>query len=270
MNRIGFVVALFGENLDRLSDELLAKIEAVLRGQIVQPIDALIHHRAVNEIFFPSRRGGAWSWRKTERVGVDEFHTIDDVEGLREFVIRLTGEANDDVGRDRWAIECCIHAVDHAAEIIASVLAIHAAEERIRSALQWQMKMGDDLGMLLHRGDQGIGQVAGFEAAKPQAVEGGDFGAQSRNQVGHRMSIRLGLAAAERRELAESAEEDSGQHDLPMAGLDQSPGFLDHIVDRLAPQARPKLRDDAVGAMGIATVLNLEHRALMPILTLIQ
>jgi len=47
-----------------------------------------------------------------------------------------------------------------------------------------------------------------------------------------------------------------------MAGGDQALGFLDGVFDWLACEGGTELGDDAVGAMGVAAVLDFEEGAL--------
>ena len=55
-----------------------------------------------------------------------------------------------------------------------------------------------------------------------------------------------------------------------MPGIDKMPGFLDDVINRLAPQRRTKLRDDAIGAMRITPILNFQKRPLVVGLPLAQ
>ena len=107
MTEIGFsaFVLLFDEHFDRFTEKLFSKIKAMLLRSLVQQFDSPVDHRPANEIIRPPRRGGAGPWGEAEGVGVNEAHTIDDVECLRKLGVGFAGEADDDVGGDRRAIE---------------------------------------------------------------------------------------------------------------------------------------------------------------------
>ena len=57
------------------------------------------------------------------------------------------------------------------------------------------------------------------------------------------------------------------QHNLRMPRVHESLSLPHRILNRLAPEPRPQLRDDAVRTVRIASILNLEKRALVAGLT---
>src|SRR5690349_7897273 len=93
------------EQLHRLSEKLLPVTVAVLARALVQQLDALIDDRAADEFARPAGGGGPRPWRVREGVDVDETRALDDFQRALELVIVLTGEADDDVGGQRGAIE---------------------------------------------------------------------------------------------------------------------------------------------------------------------
>ncbi len=70
--------------------------------------------------------------------------------------------------------------------------------------------------------------------------------------------------------MAEGAEEDSGENDFAVAGGDEGFGFGDDVITWLAPEIGPELGDDAVGAVGIATILDFEEGALVGLLVVVE
>src|SRR5438093_1451998 len=112
------------------------------------------------------RRRCPWARGEAEGVRVNEADALDDVDGLGELRIGLAGEADDDVGGDRRAIERVSHAIDRAQEIVARVLAVHAMEEVIGATLKWKMKMWNDLRVGAKMVDQVVRQIAGLQTAK--------------------------------------------------------------------------------------------------------
>lgn len=130
--------------------------------------------------------------------------------------------------------------------------------------------MGDNLRMRPEFRQKSVGQIAGLQAAEADSIETLYTGAKFSNQLNEWRRSRRSLATAKSGFLSIGTQKNAGQNDLPMPGCRHPTGLLDHIINRLAPQRRPKLRDDAVGAMGIAAVLNLQERALMMRIALVQ
>src|SRR5690242_5892202 len=73
----------------------------------------------------------------------------------------------------------------------------------------------------------------------------------------------LVLAAAEGRGVAVGAKEDAGEDELAVAGGGEGAGFGDRVGEGLTPEGGAELGDDAVGAVGVAAVLDLEEGALV-------
>ena len=70
---------------------------------------------------------------------------IADLQSLVESDVRFAGKSDDDVGRQRRPIERGMKAIDQAKKIVAGVLPVHSPKYRIRSTLQRQVKMRDNL-----------------------------------------------------------------------------------------------------------------------------
>ena len=58
------------------------------------------------------------------------------------------------------------------------------------------------------------------------------------------------------------AEEDAGEDEFVVAGGDQGAGLGDRVGEGFAPEGGAELGDDAVGAVGVAAVLDLQVGAL--------
>jgi hypothetical protein len=71
------------------------------------------------------------------------------------------------------------------------------------------------------------------------------------------------LAAAEGGVLSVGAEEDAGEDEFVVAGGGEGAGFGDGVVDGLTPEGGAELGDDAVGAVGVAAVLDFQEGALV-------
>src|SRR5262245_40436500 len=90
-----------------------------------------------------------------------------------------------------------------------------------------------------------------------------DLCTQSAHQVRQRLRTCWLLSASQCGRLPVCAQEDSRQHDLLVSRINQRLCFIETIIDRLAPQRRPKLGDDAVGAVRVTAILDFQERALM-------
>jgi hypothetical protein len=135
------------EDFDAPAEELPAEIEAVLLGPLGQDPDAVARDLAGDKMIRPPRRRRPRPGRERERVRVDEADAVDDVESLREVFVGLAGKAGDDVGRNRRAVEGGVDPIDHAQEIVATVLAVHSLEDSVGAALQGEVEVRDDLSM---------------------------------------------------------------------------------------------------------------------------
>lgn len=124
--------------------------------------------------------------------------------------------------------------------------------------------MGDDLLVIFEDAHKLGTKIAGFEAGEAESEQSIDL-AKLVDQCAQR-TWAMRLAAAEGGGLAECTEEDAGEDDLAVAGVDEGFGLGDHILDRLAPKRRPKLGDDTVGAMCITAILDFEEGALVRVL----
>ena len=85
-----------------------------------------------------------------EREGAVVAHLLDDLEGLAEVVLRLAGEPDDDVRREREVGHGRAHAVDELEVALAPVRAPHALQHAGRAGLERQMRVLADRGALGH------------------------------------------------------------------------------------------------------------------------
>src|SRR4051812_13547324 len=118
------------------------------------------------------------------------------------------------------------------------------------------MKVGHDLLVRAQHLQQTLVQIARFEARNPQPAQTWHARTECFNQLSEWLGSGAGLAAAEGGWLTICAEEDPRQYDLDMPGVNQRSRFVDRRVERFAPQRRTQGGNDAVGAMGIAPILD--------------
>src|SRR5688500_18728865 len=78
-----------------------------------------------------------------------------------------------------------------------------------------------------------------------------------------RCDVVVTLSATQGGGLTVRAEEDAGEDNFDMPCSDEGGRFFNCIVDRFTPQRWAERGDDAVGAVGVAAVLDFEEGALM-------
>lgn len=145
-----------GQDFDDIAEELPAERKAVRFGAAAELMDPLVGDCGIDELPRPPRRSRSRSRREGERVDVDESRAIDHVERLLEILLRLTGETADDVGRQGRPVKRLMNQVQQMQELIARVLSVHPPQQAFGSALQRQVKMGNDLRQIAQCG-QDIG-----------------------------------------------------------------------------------------------------------------
>ena len=140
-------------------------------------------------------KGNACTWMNPTS------HTTSSV--CANFRLPFAGETNDHVRGEGRSVKCRSNTVDHAAKIVAAVLAVHSSQDRVRSALQRQMEMRNDLAVCTKDSNQIVGHVARLQAGETQPMK-------SRNSLADRIDQsrqgRLGavgnLPATQRRRMA--------------------------------------------------------------------
>jgi hypothetical protein len=90
---------LFEQNVERAANERMIEGSLLALDQILQPCKPARLHGFFDLHHFRCRRAGAGA--VLERIGLGEAHALDEIEGRREVVLRLSGEADDKIGGDR-------------------------------------------------------------------------------------------------------------------------------------------------------------------------
>ena len=173
----------------------------------------------------------------------------EEIVGILELGVALTGEADDDVGADAD----CGHAVadlpDAVAEAVDGIAAAHAGEQRVVAGLDGEREGLADLGEGGHPFQDAVAHVGGVRGEGADAVQAGDFlaGGHEVEEVGVGSGgIDRGLV------LAVGLDGLSEEGDLADAAGDVRADLLDHGGDRAAALAATPERDDAVGAEFVA------------------
>ena len=171
-------------------------------------------------------------------------------EGFGEFLLRLAGEADDQVRRDGAAGEPLLQQADALQIARRVIVAVHAAQHAVAAALQAQVELRAEI---LARG-----KAAAEVLVHHARLERAEAHAQLRHgpadgfdQIGKRAAV-LEIAAPR-------CDLDAREHDLAVA-LERA-RLLHGLRQRKRAHRPAGVGDDAVGAEVAAAVLNLEHGA---------
>ena len=188
--------------------------------------------------------GGGGAGAAAVRKGVDarKGGALGERAGGGEVLLRLAGEAGDDVGGDGGAREIRAREGDAGEELLARVVAVHAAQDGVRPALQREVEVGREVAHLLCRFEQPLGDDARLERAEADARGRILDGEQQVGEISPPVVIRRDV--------------DAGDDDLFCGrGQDLRRGAL----ERARAGAAAQIRDDAVGAEVVAAVLDLDE-----------
>ena len=177
------------------------------------------------------RRLGPAPRREDEGEGAVVADLLADLERLREVLLGLAREADDDVGGDRAVGHVLADERDAVQVAPAVVGAAHRLEDRARARLQRQVDVLADRGQLGVGADDVLAHVLGVRARVAQAVEPVD-GVQRVQQLGEGAPVRTQVAPVGVDVLAQ-------QRDLARAVGDLRADLVDELVER---PRRPRAR----------------------------
>src|SRR3989442_13965307 len=106
---------------------------------------------------------------KGKDVQLGEANLFNDAAGGLEIRVGFAGKADDDVGRERWLIQCLPESAAALEKPRALITPLHQGQDPIRTALETQVQVGADaLGL-----SQGLHELASnlrrLQAAQPHA-----------------------------------------------------------------------------------------------------
>ena len=186
--------------------------------------------------------------REDEGVGVGEADLAHGAQRLVEFLVRLAGEADDDVGGERHTRNRPANAVDAVEVAFARVAAQHALEHARRPALHRQVHVLADGRHLGHRLNDAVAEVVGVRA-----------------RVAHAADARHRPHSAEKvgevvRAVGVGVDRLPEQHDLAHPRVDDLARLAHHFVEPAAALGAARRGDDAVGAPVVAAALHGDPR----------
>ena len=188
--RLGILLALAGrdEHLQLTPDLGLVLFE---RDPLLQGDEALVPllHDGLRHLIGHGRRGRSLADGVLKGESAGEPRLLDDAHRVLEVLIGLTGEADDDVGRDRRVRDALAHAVEDPEEPLAAVRAAHRLEDAVGPRLQRHVQLRHDGGGLGHRVDDVVGEGSGVRAREADALDAGDLSRRTQE-----LSERLAVA----------------------------------------------------------------------------
>ena len=203
---------------------------------------------------FACERGGfgAGTLGKRENVQIGEGKRLDKGERGGVVVFGFAGKAGDDVGADGRVREALADEFDAAGVVLGAVPAVHRGEDAIGAGLQGHVEvLGDAIGRS-EETDEIFCNVERFDGADAEAFDG-CFLEDAAEEV---FELDAGREIA-----AVGAEVDAAEDDFAVSRLAEVQYFPDDRVRRQAAAPPANKRNHAVGAAGVAAVLDLEGGA---------
>ena len=195
---------------------------------------------------------GAGAFGKRKDVEIGEGQARDEGERGGVFGFGFAGEAGDDVGADGGVGEALADELDAAGVVLGAVPAVHGGEDAVGAGLQRHVEvLGDAIGPG-EEFDEILSDVEGLDGADAKTFDRGfvEDAAEERFEFDARRKVA-----------AVGAEVDAAKNDFAEAGFAETLNFADDGVGREAAAFSANEGDDAIGAAGIAAVLNLQSGA---------
>src|SRR5882724_11724099 len=210
---------------------------------------------------------GAGALGKGEDVEIGEGQTLDEGERGGMFGFRFAGEAGDDVGADGGVGKAFADELDAAGVVLGAVPAVHGGEDAVGAGLQRHVEMlGDAIGPG-EEFDEVLGDVERLDGADAETFDGGFIEDASEEILEFDARGKVAAVGAE----VDAAEDDfaGGRWYERRLGVDRQEclshrealDFVDYDAGREATAFSANEGDDAIGAAGIAAVLNLQGGA---------
>ena len=172
-------------------------------------------------------------------------HLFDEAHRILKFLLRLAGEAHDDVaGQHQIGHDGA--AVLHQGQVLgAVVVAVHGLQNPVVARLEGQMELLADLGVFGDGVKELVAGVAGMGGHEAQAEFAGDL-SHRRHQIG-KIHPQTQILAVGIDVLAQKG-------DLLVAGGDQLPALFQNVLRLTGALPSPDVGHDAVGAEIVAAV----------------
>jgi len=191
---------------------------------------------------------GAWAFRKREDVEIGEGQRFDEGESGGVVFVVFAGETGDYVGADGGVREAFADEFDAARVMFGTVPAVHGGQDAIGAGLQRHVEVLGDAISRSEEIDEVLCDVEGLDGADAEAFDG----CFTENAAEEVFKLDAGGKIA-----AVGAEVDAAEDDFSETGLAEVLDFADDRFGRQAAAFAPDEGDHAVGAAGVATVLDL-------------
>ena len=207
--------------------------------------------RGKRDMIRQARGRGAGSWRIGKDVQIRERQPFDEGHGRRKVVVAFPWEPHDDVGAESEDREPRRESLDRAAVRLRCVpVTSHAAQQPIRSRLQWRMEMRSDA------------QRVGRQQLEQLVVHLGRLERRQTKANARHAPDELAYQRPERCTDVRAVRSDvrSGDHDLRMM-LGERACFAHEIVDCTTAICSAREGRRAKGAVLVAAILDAQHCA---------
>ena len=131
----GTLARAFGEDLHALADERAVAVRAKFVREREEALVAFVLH-FLRQLIRHVRRRGVFAFRVAEDVGVVEIRLAIDRQRLLEVLLRLAGEAHDDVRGDAHVRLGRAQLANDGEKPLARVAAVHGLQHPVAAALE--------------------------------------------------------------------------------------------------------------------------------------
>src|SRR4051794_18242076 len=232
------------EHVERAPDEALGALVGAALDHLDQALHPLDLDLVRDEALGQQRRLGPAPGREDEGEGAVVADLLADLERLREVLLGLAREADDDVGGDGAVGHVLADERDAVQVAPAVVRAAHRLEDRTRPRLQRQVDVLAHRRELRMGADDVLAHVLGVRARVAQAVEPRDR-VQGAQQLGEGAALGTQVAPVGVDVLAQ-------QGDLARAVGDLGADLVDELVERPRDLQPARGGNDAVRAAAVA------------------
>ncbi len=179
-----------------------------------------------------------------------------------EVLLRLAGEADDDVRAQGGPVQGRPDAPTPFEEAAAAVAPLHGGEDAVGAALQAQVQVRAEAALLRQDGDQLVAGLGGLHAAQadPEVPRQAAQAAQQARQP-HPFRLRPAPAPVQ----AVVTQVDAGQHHLGVTRIDQPADLVGDLPRRAAADDGTNAWDDAIRTVQQAAVLHLDEGPLVAV-----
>ena len=196
-------------------------------------------------------RRGARPLGVGEDVHGGEGALLDKVQGLLELLLRLAGEAHDEVGGNSGPVVDLVQEFYALIIPVGIIFPVHPGQHRVAPRLHGQVEVGAQVGQGSRPAAEVRGDGSGLQRAQAHPGVRGQPLTDGLNGLDE---LRLSLQV-----LSPGGDLDAGEDDLPVARRLQLPGLPDTFGQGEGAHPPPGVGDDAVGAEVDAPVLHLQH-----------